>query len=323
MRFDGEFYPATGKVYFLGGRSSATLTIGNIYSFNPTTGECVDTGAVMPTPISNYTVSLVNDGVNNLLCTFGGRNSAGSQTPDVQCYNPLINTAAVVASLPSAWAGYNPGAQVVVNNMVYIFGGFNAGNPAQYSIARTDKFDPNTKTFVQLGDLHLARSYIMATSVDGIIYAFGGDTYDGVAVNAQKIAEKMNPAVGTWDDAGVADLPLAGDEGQAFGFISGTSLNLENKIAIVPMAQFPGASNKVILYDVAYNTYKTDFPNLINARRNQAGVYIPLESPIPTDGLPGMWVFGGYLTSDNPPYAPPEYYPVYSVVETYLPSVFK
>jgi hypothetical protein len=125
------------------------------------------------------------------------------------------------------------------------------------------------------------------------------------------------------DDFDVADLPLAGDEGQAFGFATGTSLNLEDKIAIVTMAQFPGASNKVIVYNVAYNTYKMDFPNLINARRNQAGVYIPLDTPIPTDGLPGMWVFGGYHNSDLHPYAPSEYYPIYSVVDSYLPSVFK
>jgi hypothetical protein len=177
-RFDGEFFPGLGKVYFLGGRYDAS-TIGDIYSFNPITAECADTGADMPTPISNYTVNLVNDGVNNLLCTFGGRNSAGNQTMDVQCYNPFNNTAIVVASLPSAWTGYSPGAQVVVNNIVYIFGGFNGGGSTPYMLARTEKYDPVTKTFTQLGDLHMARSYIMATSVNGIIYAFGGDTYVG------------------------------------------------------------------------------------------------------------------------------------------------
>ena len=89
-------------------------------------------------------------------------------------------------------------------------------------IARTDKYDPVANSFTQLGDLNLARSYILATSVDGIIYAFGGDTSDGTTLVAQTMAEKMDPAVGTWDDAGVADLPVAGDEGQAFGFDSGT-----------------------------------------------------------------------------------------------------
>ncbi|MFN2169375.1 MAG: S8 family serine peptidase, partial [Anaerolineae bacterium] len=68
-RIDAEYFPATGKVYILGGRSDAT-TVGDIYEFDPVTQVCADTGANMPTPISNYTVNLVNDGTNDLLCTF-------------------------------------------------------------------------------------------------------------------------------------------------------------------------------------------------------------------------------------------------------------
>jgi hypothetical protein len=59
-RLDGEYYPGTGLVYFLGGRSG-TSTVGNIYSFNPVTSECLDTGVLMPDPVSNYTVNLVNN----------------------------------------------------------------------------------------------------------------------------------------------------------------------------------------------------------------------------------------------------------------------
>jgi hypothetical protein len=278
----------------------------------------------MPTPISNYTISLVNNGTSDLLCTFGGRDLAGAQTLNVQCYNPNTNSASVVTTLPVAWTGYSPGAQVVVNNKVYIFGGFN-GTTAPYTIARTDRFDPTTNGFTNLGDLNLARAYIMATAVDGIIYAFGGDTYDGASLIAQTIAEKMDPAVGIWNDAGVADLPQAGDEGRAFGFDSGTSYAYANQIVIATLAQWGGASNVVVLYDVASNTYNVDFPDLINARRNHAGVFVPVESPSPTDGLPGMWVFGGYLTGDTPPYAPAEYFPMAVVTTTniYLPIISK
>jgi hypothetical protein len=60
-RFDAEFFPETGLVYVLGGRSDAD-TYGDIYSLDPLTGDCVDTGADMPVPISNYTVNLLNDG---------------------------------------------------------------------------------------------------------------------------------------------------------------------------------------------------------------------------------------------------------------------
>jgi hypothetical protein len=149
----------------------------------------------------------------------------------------------------------------------------------------------------------------MATP-DGIIYAFGGDTFDGGSLIAQTIAEKMDPTIGTWDDASVADLPTAGDEGRAFGFNSDSVYGIANQIVIATLAQWSGASAEVILYDVATNMYDITFEDLINARRNHAGVFIPTNSDDPNDGLPGMWVFGGYLTGDNPPYAPAEFYPL-------------
>ena len=122
-RIDAEYFPTTGMVYILGGRSD-TSTIGNIYSFDPATGVCADTGAVMPYPISNYTINAVNNGTADVLCTFGGRGASGTSILNVQCYDPVANTATSVANLPAAWTGYTPGAQVVVDNQVHIFGGF-------------------------------------------------------------------------------------------------------------------------------------------------------------------------------------------------------
>ncbi len=309
-RIDAEYFPATGKVYILGGRSDAN-TIGTIYSFDPVTGVCADTGADMPTPISNYTINLINDGTNDLLCTFGGRDSAGGVTLNVQCYNPVANTAALKTTLPTAWTGYTPGAQVVVDNKVYIFGGFNS-TTSPYMTARTERYDPVANTFTQLGNLNLARAYILAGVVDGKIYAFGGDTFDGAALIAQTMAEVMaDPAgAGTWDDAAVADLPIAGDEGRAFAYDSDSTYPYAGQIVLATMAQWSGSSNEVVLYDVAANTYDTTFPDLINARRNHGDAIVPTCTVDPDDGLPGMWVFGGYFGSDAPPYAPAEYYPL-------------
>ena len=261
-RYDAEFFPATGLIYALGGRSDAN-TIGSIYSYNPVTGACTDTGVDMPTPISNYTVNLVNDGVKDVLCTFGGRDSAGVTTLNVQCYDPLANTATVVANLPAAYSGFTPGAQVVYNNKVYVFGGFrNTASP--YDLARTDRYDPVTKSFTQLGNLSLARSYIYAAGVDGKIFAFGGTVFDGANLVAQTRAEVMvNPeGAGTWNDAAVLDLPTAYDEGQAFGFDSDFNIDLvAGKIVFAGGGQWPGETADVWTYDVATNTYDTSFPD--------------------------------------------------------------
>ncbi len=317
-RYDGEYFPADGLVYFMGGRSGTT-TDGTIYSYDPVANVCANTGETMPTPISNYTINLVNNGSADVLCTFGGRDSAGGSTLNVQCYNPATNTASVVTNLPAAWTGYGPYAQVVVDNMVYIFGGFNNLTPP-YTTARTDRYDPVGNTFTQMGDLSMARSYVFAAAVDGKIYAFGGDTFDGVNLISQTIAEVFDPATQTWDDAAVADLPLASGEGRAYGFDSNSIYELAGQIVLAGGGQWPAGTNEVLSYDVASNTYDEAFPNLNVSRRDQAGFFIAGAA-----GEPGrMWAFGGRSDDvgyggDNPPYAPPEYFDVALGVEA--PSI--
>jgi subtilisin family serine protease len=320
-RFDAEFFPGTGKVYVLGGRYN-DLTTGNIFGFDPVTGVCADTGEDMPVPISNYTANLINDGSGDLLCTFGGRPDGGGTTTEVQCYDPNTNTATVVNHLPAGYGTYLPGAQVVVDNVVYVFGGFDpVASP--WMTAVTYAYDPVTNSFAQLGNLSLARSYLMAAAVDGKVFAFGGDTFDGSNLIATTRAEVLDPGVGTWDDAAVADLPAASGEGQAFGFDSG--LGLPGHVVLAGGGQWPGETAEALVYDVASNSYDTTFPDLIHMRRNHAGVFVPLCSPDPRDGLPGMWVFGGRQENDTSPYQRAEYFRVndYSLPRasfTYTPT---
>jgi subtilisin family serine protease len=314
-RFDGEYYAGTGLVYFLGGRSG-TETIGDIYSFNPITEVCADTSVNMPTPISNYTIVPLNDGSANLLCTFGGRDSSGNMTLAVQCYNPITNTVLAKANLPDDFNGFLPGGIAVVNNNAYIFGGFRS-NSTPYNHAYTYRYDPVADAYNILikGDLKIGRGYIEVAVVDGLIYAFGGDTYDGTNLVAQTIAEKMDPALGIWNDAEVADLPTASGEGRAYGFDTSSPYELAGKIILTGGGQFPSDTNAVISYDVASNTYNDSFPDLNIGRRDQAGFFVP--------GNPGaMWVFGGRSGSDSPPYAPPEYFKIIPR-EVYLPILYK
>jgi hypothetical protein len=310
-RIGAAYYPVNGMVYILGGRGGASGgdTYGNIYAFDPVSSTCADTGALMPTPISNYSVSVVNDGTNDLLCTFGGRDAAGTMTLNVQCYDPNANTASIVATLPSTFTGFMPGGQAVVDNMVYVFGGFSSTN-APYMLDLTYRFDPTTNLFTQIGNLNLARGYIYNAVVDGMIYAFGGDTWDGTNLVAQTIAEVMaDPGgAGTWDDGAVADLAAAYDQGRAFGFDTSSTSSLAGQIILVGGGIWPGESADVWTYNTATDTYDTSFPDLINARRNHAMVYVPICTSDPTDGLPGLYVFGGRQGQDTPPFMPAEFF---------------
>ncbi len=303
-RYDGEYFPATGLVYLLGGRGGATgaETFGDIFSFDPATHTCTDTGADLPTPISNYTIAPLNNGTADVLCVFGGRIADGTQTLDVQCYDPVANAATVVNQLPTEWTGFGPFANVVVDNTAYIFGGFR-NTAAPYMLARTDAYNPVTNLFEQKGDLNEARSYIMGVAVDGKVYAFGGDTFDGVSLFASVKAEVLDPAVGTWDDAAVADLPVPSGEGRAYGFDSSSHYELAGKIVLAGGGEWPNQTNAVLSYDVASNTYDQTFPDLNSPRRDQAGFFVP--------GAPGaMWVIGGRNGADTPPFMPPEFFEV-------------
>ncbi|MEO0080650.1 MAG: hypothetical protein ABIK44_08260, partial [candidate division WOR-3 bacterium] len=107
-RFDGEFFPQTGKVYFLGGRLSNGNTDGSIWSFDPVTGAYVDLGVDMPKPVSNYDICYLRDDYNLPagdtygLYIFGGRLgvSPNNPTDTVQVYYPVSNTARVLPTDP-------------------------------------------------------------------------------------------------------------------------------------------------------------------------------------------------------------------------------
>jgi len=303
-RFDGEYYPRTGKVYFMGGRDSANSasTFGDIYAFDPAANSCADTMTDMPTPISNYTIARVNDGTNELLCTFGGRNAGGGIISTVQCYNPVTNSVIPKGNLPGDLGLYMASGVAVVNNKTYVFGGFR-DTAAPYHSVQTWEWNPVANSWLQKGNLALGRGYMDTAVVDHKIYAFGGDIYSGGPLVAQTKAEVFDPVPGNWNDPAVADLPVASGEGTAYGFDSYSPYELAGKVVIAGGGQFPSDTAEAFIYNVNSNTYDYGFANLNISRRNQAGFF--------TEGDVGkVWVFGGHAGSDNPPYGPPEYLPV-------------
>lgn len=302
-RLDAEYYDPTDKAYILGGRGGTTGadTIGDIFAFDPVARNCTDTNTNMLTPISNYTIVPLNDGNADLLCTFGGRNASGTMIQTVQCYNPVANSVVTKADLPSAFSNYLPGGVAVVNNKAYIFGGFRP-NASPYSINVTYEYDPIADSYIAKGNLALGRGYIDMAVVDGKIYAFGGDIYDGTNLVAQTKTEVFNPVTGTWDDMAVAELPTASGEGRAYGFEADSGYEFASKIVIAGGGQWPNESYEIFVYDIASNTYDYSLPDLNVARRNHAGFFVPGDSG-------AMWVFGGRTGGvETPPYAPPEYY---------------
>lgn len=314
-RYDAEYSEETGLAYLMGGRSDY-ITEGDIYAFNPQTGTCLDTHVDMLTPVGNYSIARLQFPDGERLCTFGGyATSITSTTNKVQCYSPSLNNIVYKANLPSAFDGFNPGGLEVVNNKAYIFGGHRT-TIAPYVTGITYEYNPLTNAYELRGNMALARGYIVTAVADGMIYAFGGDVYDGSLLNSQNRAEKFNPLAGTWSDIDVPDLPVALDEGRAFGFDHNSGYSISGAIVIAGGGQWPDETAEALIYDLDSRTYDYGFWDLNVARRNHAAFLQPGETL-------KMWVIGGRSVSDSPPYGPAEYFELEPEWLLYVPFVMR
>jgi hypothetical protein len=313
-RYDAEYDEETGLAYLMGGRSGI-IAKGDIYAFDPETGTCTDTHVDMLTPVSNYTIARLEFPDGTRLCTFGGYHLNTSTNIDkVQCFSPTLNNIVYKENLPSAFAGYRPGGVEVVDNKAYIFGGTRLSTPP-YDTAITYEYNPQTNSYTPKGAMSLARSFIITAVADDMIYAFGGDLNDGL-LTAQIRAERFDPTTGTWSDSDVPDLPYALDEGQAFGFDHNSGYSLSGAVVIAGGGQWPDSTSEALLYDIGSKTYDYSFDDLNIERRNHAGFFLPGERS-------RMWVIGGRIDSDNPPYGTIEYYELDSGFDTFLPLILK
>jgi hypothetical protein len=217
-RCDSEYFSANGLVYFMGGRMADNSTDGSVWVWNPATGIYTDTAVDLVTPISNYTMNLLQDATGWGFYVFCGRTGAGGQTLIPQVYYPATNTAAELGP-EDAYPGTgtcSSGLNVVYNNQVYMVGGFDG----TLNYGETWVFDPMAAAgsrWTQIATANLAqpRAYIMGAMVDGLIYAIGGTYWDaggGTLVNVPTV-EVLDPndATPAWDD-GAADLPEACSE---------------------------------------------------------------------------------------------------------------
>jgi subtilisin family serine protease len=309
-RFDGGFYPADGLVYFMGGRlasGNTPDTDGSVWSFDPVAGTYGDTGVDIVTPISNYKMNLLQDGVGDWgFYTFCGRPTGGGTTNAVQIYYPDTNTAVQLDPADDFPAeGCTSALNVVYENKVYVAGGFDpAQTPANWTY--TYVFDPTAAigskwTLVPSATLNLARAYIMGAAVDGKIYAIGGAYYDAGTLLNTTMVEVMDPADGspTWDDVGAADLPEECSSSRAYGFDSdspyldpdGTSLG--GKV-VSGCGFWPDENEHVYVYDTGGDAWEA-FPWLNDDRRDHAAEFLPAVG----DGLPGLWVWGGRKDDDT------------------------
>ncbi len=299
-RFDGEYDPTTNRVYFLGFRTDADATNGEVWYYDVATQTYVDTGTAMLVPVSNYGIAALTDARGLGFYIFGGRDATATIVTTVQVYYPGLNRAFLVNGDP--WPGTTPAGCVslpamgvaTVSNVAIVMGGlsFAANGCADDQSAQTWLFHPNAHNgsrWTQGPDLNLARGYITPAVLGKTIYAIGGDINSAGQLVAQTIVESWKPPTGGWNDAGVADAIEPCDETQAFGNGGGP---LKGDIVVAGCGQWPNGVGDVLLYDSAANSWSVAGA-LNKIRRNEAGSFIPFGTQT------RMFILGGYGADSN------------------------
>jgi hypothetical protein len=297
-RFDGGYVAQLNRVYFLGFRTDGDATTGEVWYYDVATSTYTDTGVAMPVPVSNYEISVLRDAHGTGLYIFGGRDANGVIVTNTQVYYPVTNQARDITTDP--WPGTTPLGCVslpgmgvaTVSNKAIVVGGvsFVSNGCLDDNSAQTWIFNPQAPAGTRWSagpNLNVARGYITTAVLGKTIYAIGGDVNTGdpsQQLAAQVTVEGWRFGSASWNDTGVADLPEACDEAQAFGFGTGT---LAKQVVLASCGQWPNGVATTYDYDSVGNAWSSAgaIKDLV---RNEAGEVVTINSQ------PQMFIFGGY-----------------------------
>jgi hypothetical protein len=286
VRQVGVYFPANGKFYAMGGRSSdvAGSDFTHPFEYDPGTNTWATKVATFPdTQVNNmacgvHTVS----GTPQIYCVGGSAAGGTTATARVFSYNPVtdsITTLAAGDNWPGDVAGtILPGGFAVTGNKLYILGGFNI------NVASTNQiwqFDPTLGVgakWTQMVNTPVGIMYAPTAAIGGIIYVGGASDFVGAAVTDNTTSFSFNPASNTI--GAITAIPRATGETRALNFNGRMLVMGGGRVA-------PNPSNQVDIYDPGTNAWTTGtpVPAFTTARRNFA---------TDTDGTARIWLVGGY-----------------------------
>src|SRR5438094_1524840 len=224
VRLVGVHFIGNGLFYGMGGRSSDLVgsDFTHPFEYNPGTNTWT-------TKAATYTDNQVNNmacgelfesGTHYIYCVGGSAAGQTTAIARVFRYNPVtdtIDTLAAGDNWPGDAAGtILPGGFAVVNNKLYILGGFNI------NVASTNQiwqFDPTAAVgakWLQRVNAPVAIMYAPTSAINGIIYVGGASDFQGGLVVDTTNSFSFNPATNT--TGSIAAIPRATGETRALAF---------------------------------------------------------------------------------------------------------
>ncbi len=237
-----------GTLYALGGWNSPG-TLATVEAYDPATNTWT-ARTPMPAPRSDFGVGVVN----GVVYAVGG--VSGGTVGTVEAYDPSTDTWTAKAPLPTPRYDL---AVAVVGGILYAMGGFHEapvcdpaylGSPCYEALATVEAYDPATDTWTTKAPMPTPRLMFGAATVNGIIYAVGGQE---PGVNSWlATVEAYDPAADSWTTKAPMPTPRFG---HGVGVIDG--------ILYAAGGEVPNAGTAVNeAYDPVSDTWTTKVPML-------------------------------------------------------------
>src|SRR5438034_3542419 len=283
VRLVGVYFQANGKFYGMGGRASdsAGSEFTHPFEYDPGTNMWTTKSATYPdTHVNNMACGVLTDaGTPYIYCVGGSQVTVVGTFDRVFRYNPVTDViSAVAAPWPGGLGMVLPGGFTVLNNKLYILGGFDTITGGGQGTNQIWEFTPPTTWVQKPSVLPVPLGYIPTTTIGSLIYTGGGSDITAGALTDTTNSFVYNPVANTIGT--IAAIPRATGETRALNF-NGQMLVLGGGRTA------PNPSNEVDAYTPGTNswTVNTPVPAFATARRN---------FPTDTDGTGRIWLAGGY-----------------------------
>jgi len=290
VRAPGNFFPANGKFYSIGGRSAdvAGADFVNPFEYDPVANTWATKPSTLPDGLVNNMACgvLTVGGTPQIYCVGGSQSQVVGTTGRVFSYNPATDTFTTLAAGDN-WPGsqtntFLPGGFAVNGNKLYIIGSFNANATPPVMTAQVWQFDPTAAVgskWLARADYPLMRGYVPAASIGGFIYTGGGSALDatGALIDSAE-SFKYDVAGNAWTP--ITNIPRATGETRA--------VVMNGKMWVLGGGRTaPNPSSQVNIYDPVANSWSLGAP-FNTARRN---------FPADSNGTDRIFLAGGYNTA--------------------------
>jgi hypothetical protein len=281
VRAAGVYFPANGKFYAMGGRSSDTAgsEFTNPLEYDPATNQWTTRSATYPdNHVNNMACGVLTDaGTPYIYCVGGSAVTIPDISDRVFRYDPIADVITTVnAPWPQAQGTTLPGGFTVFDNKLYILGGFDTVTNGGQAINTIWEFTPSPAAWVQKSTvLPVPLGYIPTTTIGSLIYTGGGTDITAGTLTDTTNSFVYDPVVDSIST--IASIPRATGETRA--------LNFNGKMYVLGGGRVaPNPSNEVDIYDPSSNSWTVGVP-FNNPRRN---------FPTDTNGVDHIWLAGGY-----------------------------